>query len=85
VTIEHEGATPAVLARFKREVLDADVAHADADVVLSTVHAAKGMEWDRVVVCDDLEELAHIECVAAPGAPCWRFAWSAFTDDVNLW
>ena len=47
--------------RFKEEVLDA--AHSPADptvqLILSTIHAAKGMEWDRVQLLDEeLPDLA---------------------------
>ena len=35
---------------FKEKVLNRSISLDEADVILSTVHAAKGMEWDRVMV-----------------------------------
>lgn len=36
------------MERFKNDVLDAETPPEQADVLLSTVHTAKGMEWDTV-------------------------------------
>ena len=40
-----KGKTLGVLKSFQRDVVEANIKHEDADLVLSTVHAAKGMEW----------------------------------------
>jgi hypothetical protein len=42
------------LTIFKERVLDPRVSDADADVIFSTVHTAKGLEWDVVQLADDL-------------------------------
>jgi hypothetical protein len=41
-----------VFAMFELNVLDRPIPCDRADVILSTIHAAKGMEWDRVMVLD---------------------------------
>ncbi len=33
----------------------------DADIILTTVHSAKGLEWDHVELCDDLLQLSIAE------------------------
>lgn len=47
-----------VIESFETGVLRAEHSAATADILLSTVHAAKGMEWDTVEVLDDVIELA---------------------------
>jgi hypothetical protein len=39
---------------FREEIMDRGYPAAKADVILSTVHAAKGMEWDYVQVLNDM-------------------------------
>ena len=41
---------------------------ADADVVISTVHKAKGREWDRVDLAEDLDPTPALETLANPSA-----------------
>ena len=51
VLIEKYGKnTMQVLDQFRREVLDKNFAASDADIILSTIHSAKGMEWEKVQV-----------------------------------
>ena len=38
---------------FMDEVVDGKVQHSDADVIFSTVHVCKGLEWDNVQLLDD--------------------------------
>jgi hypothetical protein len=38
---------------FKSQVLDKGVSAVEADIILTTCHAAKGLEWDNLQVCDD--------------------------------
>ena len=42
-----------MIARFKEEIIDARHSEAEAEVLLSTVCQAKGLEWDRVEVLND--------------------------------
>ena len=44
--------TQNVVKMFKENVLDKKYTAQGADIILSTIHAAKGMEWDRVQVLD---------------------------------
>jgi len=39
---------------FESRVLTNKCSEDDADIILTTVHSAKGLEWDHVIVCDDL-------------------------------
>lgn len=47
-----------VVAQFKAQVVDNPCRPDEAHVILTTAHSAKGMEWDRVVLCDDFSTLA---------------------------
>ena len=62
----------------------------DCDVLLTTIHTAKGLEWTNVVVLDDLKQLAAFEI--EKGDPAVKgsqsraqFAWKEWGDDMNLW
>ena len=77
--------TQEVVERFKRDVMSPKHKPEDADIVLSTVHAAKGMEWDNVELCDDFVELAKFEVKAVSfNGPRARFDFKSFGDDINL-
>lgn len=39
---------------FESRVLTNKYSVEDADIILTTVHSAKGLEWDHVIICDDL-------------------------------
>lgn len=39
---------------FKSRVLTNKCSEEDANIILTTVHSAKGLEWDNVIICDDL-------------------------------
>ena len=53
----------------------------DANVLLTTVHAAKGAEFDTVELLDDFLPLSAFEVVDGRG----RMAWRAGNDEINLW
>ena len=53
------GAPAHYLTVFERRVLSCRESEAEADVVLTTVHQAKGLEWDRVQVLGDFVSLAN--------------------------
>ena len=42
-----------VIQVFEKEVLMKKYSTEEADIIMSTAHSAKGMEWDNVYVCDD--------------------------------
>lgn len=44
---------------FESHVLSKNFQEEDADIILSTMHASKGLEWDHVEVCEDLLDLAE--------------------------
>lgn len=61
----------------------------DCDVLLTTIHNAKGLEYTNVVVLDDLQQLAAFDIVngdpAVKGSKVAQFAWKEWGDDMNLW
>jgi len=38
---------------FKSNILDANISAEEADVILTTIHAAKGLEWDNCLLLGD--------------------------------
>jgi superfamily I DNA/RNA helicase len=46
---------------FREEVIMKNVPMEVADIVLTTCHSAKGMEWERVQLCDDFVSLCTFE------------------------
>lgn len=54
-----------VVDQFKVRVLDRECSASEADIILSTTHAAKGMEWDVVHVQDDYIDLALFQFTTA--------------------
>jgi hypothetical protein len=45
---------------FQKQVLNNKYSAKDADIILSTCHAAKGMEWDNVHACTDFVDLCKV-------------------------
>lgn len=84
---KYKGETHAVVERFRCEVLEKAVDEEQADVVLGTVHAAKGCEWDNVMLLDDCEELLQVQCKKSEeGKPLrWEFMCKPYGDHLNLW
>lgn len=88
---------PNILEKYKQfedEVINTHVNCNDADVILSTVHAAKGREWDRVVLVDSsMAELSRFKLRKKPmshprdGGSLYdaEMDWKHFGDDYNLW
>ena len=92
---------PSKILQFKESVLKKAVLCTDVyDVLLSTTHQAKGLEWDRVEVESDFIEL-DVQKKAPPqlssiigfeSAPLpnpnkveFEFALASYGDDLNLW
>jgi hypothetical protein len=82
-----------MIERFRERILDAN--HSETDVQLSTVCQAKGSEWDRVELLDDLIPLDVMEpgknghIVFAPGGnggdPSRRSRPDYKGDELNSW
>mmetsp|Transcript_15506 Transcript_15506/g.38608 ORF Transcript_15506/g.38608 Transcript_15506/m.38608 type:complete len:1261 (-) Transcript_15506:1280-5062(-) len=49
------------MEKFRQEVIMKDIAAADADIILTTCHSAKGMEWTRVQLCGDFIDLCEFK------------------------
>mmetsp|Transcript_28830 Transcript_28830/g.27623 ORF Transcript_28830/g.27623 Transcript_28830/m.27623 type:complete len:551 (+) Transcript_28830:240-1892(+) len=57
-------------SKFEDGVMNATHSLDEADIILTTVHAAKGMEWDRVMVLDgSLKELSQYKIVTSVYPP----------------
>jgi hypothetical protein len=94
---EHGARAAERVAMFEEHVLKQQYTQDEADIVLSTIHAAKGMEWDNVEICDDLVPLAKFRAVRRnPASPCIqtasvpldraaRFDFAEYGDHINLW
>ena len=57
VVLQFKEKTMEAVRIFEEQVLEKKYSADEADVILSTCHAAKGMEWDNVQVCQDFVEL----------------------------
>ena len=93
----YQNDTMAAVERFKQEVIDKNHSLEEADLILSTCHAAKGMEWDNVQVLDDFIDFANYECdhrsqhrgfqsalKKQKVSKPWKFGFAAWGDDLNL-
>jgi hypothetical protein len=75
---------PAALDAFKAGVISQSWSPEDSDIVLATVHTAKGMEWDEVqVLGETFCTLASWDKCETLGHP--QFGFKRSGDDVNLW
>jgi len=64
--------------RFERDVLASSVSLGDADVVLSTAQAAKGLEWERVFLCDDFVDVLGRDLLTESFMPIVKRPWEEF-------
>jgi superfamily I DNA/RNA helicase len=81
---------------FYEEVMNKAYSAEEADIILSTCHAAKGMEWDNVQLCEDfMDEVSRVDYKGPPKTVFgedgtlrrilgWQFATKEFGDDLNL-
>ena len=84
---------------FKREVVNRNYTIEEADIILTTCHAAKGMEWEHVQVAGDFVALACYDAEKkkqqfANFEPAskkmktspkkWKFSFDPWGDDLNL-
>ena len=77
--------TPQVVEKFRKKILEKSVSEKEADVILGTVHAAKGCEWDNVMLLDDCEELLQVNKKSEEGGSKWEFNFKPYGDDLNVW
>jgi superfamily I DNA/RNA helicase len=77
---EHGGSLPEMVADIRRRSIDCDKT---ADMILTTAHRSKGLEWDQVMLADDFIDLAEDEAEAKrKGLPgCLT---EAGADDLNV-
>jgi hypothetical protein len=60
VVQKFRGRTMEAIELFQEQVLNNKYSAEDADIILSTCHAAKGMEWDNVHACIDFVDLCKV-------------------------
>lgn len=79
--------TPQAMELFKEHVLDKNYGPGEADVIFSTVHCAKGMQWDNVEVADEFVPVRLEPSAGANGGKGtragWQFNYNDFGNDVN--
>jgi hypothetical protein len=79
---------------FQEQVLNNKYSAEDADIILSTCHAAKGMEWDNVHACADFVDLCKVNN-KGPRVSCrqsmrvknrlsWQIDCLNYGDNINL-
>ena len=84
-----------VIGLFEKEVMEKKYSAKDADVILTTTHAAKGMEWDNVQVCNDFADMFKLSFdgpLTAQRGPTgsnakrhsWQLHIKNWGDEVNL-
>lgn len=79
---------------FERQVMNNNFEAEEANVILTTCHAAKGMEWDNVQVCEDFLEsfkvnqegppVHYIQAGRKTSRNSWQFSMKNYGDDINL-
>jgi ATP-dependent exoDNAse (exonuclease V) beta subunit len=82
---------------FQDQVMNKAYRAEEADIILSTCHAAKGMEWNNVQVCDDFTNVVSKVNCKGPAKlvmgengntkrmlSTWQFAAKNFGDDLNM-
>lgn len=57
ITIYQQNTLEAISA-FESKVMSSKVSETEADIILTTCHSAKGLEWDHVEICNDLLDLS---------------------------
>mmetsp|Transcript_18431 Transcript_18431/g.31190 ORF Transcript_18431/g.31190 Transcript_18431/m.31190 type:complete len:1010 (+) Transcript_18431:1561-4590(+) len=88
------------LEAFEVEVLDKKYSAEEAEIILTTCHSAKGLEWDNVEVCDDFINLttkSYTQNAPLRNGPeflstevCkkpragWQMNLQSYGDDINL-
>jgi AAA domain/UvrD-like helicase C-terminal domain len=75
--------TPEAISKFQEYVLDQKYTAQDADIILTTCHSAKGMEWDNVHVCDDFEDLCNFKQEVSFFSS-FKFGFESWADSLNL-
>ncbi|KAJ3131177.1 hypothetical protein HK100_006689 [Physocladia obscura] len=89
----------AVITQFEEDILKKGHSVENANVILSTAHQAKGLEFDNVEVCDDFIELKTMEIPPDTKRPTFgettqlthlkklrmQFSLNGWGDDLNLW
>jgi hypothetical protein len=69
---------------FRTHVIERQVEATEADIILTTCHSAKGMEWDNVQLCEDFIDLNTFKrCISLVEKP-WQFGFPNWGDDVNI-
>jgi superfamily I DNA/RNA helicase len=68
---------------FQINVIERQFEATEADIILTTCHAAKGMEWHTVQLCEDFIDLNTYKRCNAPSEQLWQFGFKNWGDEVN--
>ena len=79
---QYKNETMQIIGKFKEEILDKKYTSDEATVILTTVHAAKGMEWENVEILDDFTDLKKYSIISKSKG---EFSQPSWGDDLNLW
>jgi len=75
--------TEEALNLFKKFVMEANHTAEESQVILSTCHAAKGMEWDNVYVLEDFQDMNSLKTEHTKKGFKVGFNFKNWGDDVN--
>jgi len=92
VVSKFKGQTLEAMELFERQVMENNYSVEEADVVLTTCHAAKGMEWDNVQVCDEFFNIVKVNDEGSlvldnankTSRKSWQFDMKNYGDDANI-
>ena len=76
--------TEVALQLFEEYIINANHTEEDANVIISTSHSAKGMEWDNVCVCEDFLNMNTLKKEYHNRKEGMVFNFKSWGDDVNL-
>jgi superfamily I DNA/RNA helicase len=88
---QYKARTLQAMEAFRTHVIERRFTTKEADIILTTCHAAKGMEWDNVQLCEDFIDMCNYKqdhsimfSEKRPRSPPWQFGFPNWGDDVNL-
>lgn len=80
----YKNRTLQAMESFRTHVIERQVDATEADIILTTCHAAKGMEWHTVQLCEDFIDLNTYKRSNPPLEEPWQFGFKNWGDDVNI-
>jgi superfamily I DNA/RNA helicase len=81
---KYKARTLQVMESFRTHVIERRFEAAEADIILTTCHAAKGMEWENVQLCEDFIDLNTYKRNNTLSEKPMQFGFVNWGDDVNI-